>query len=124
MNKELRVINIISPYKLVLNGGENVGLQRNDIIVVFGLGTEVLKDPETGEDLEKLEILRGRGKVIHIQEKICTIESIETNKSGKRIVKSFSGFQSLMNPKEEIVYDDTRLPFEEPQIGDYARKDN
>ncbi len=121
--EKLRVIKIISPYKLVLNGGENAGLQRNDRVVVFGLSTEVLTDPDTGEELEKLEILRGRGKVIHLQEKICTIETIETNKEGKRVIKSFGGFQSIMSPKEEIVYDDTLLPFDEPQIGDYVRID-
>lgn len=126
MAAELRVTSIISPYKLVLNGGQNKSVKVGDVFLIYGISTSPIKDIETGEDLGSLEIVRGKGRVLHVQEKICTIESIEVSTEEKRVIKTYPGgaFPNLFSPKEEIIYAGDKLPFEEPQIGDYARLQN
>lgn len=120
--KPIKVVSILSPYKVVINAGLERGVKVGQTYLIFGLSSKEITDPDTGESLGKIEILRGKGKVIHSQEKLATIESIDKDTSGKRVVKSFSTFQSLMNnPTEETIYNNDIKTFDEVQIGDYAR---
>lgn len=121
-DKITKVVSILSPYKVVINIGAENGVSLGQKVLIFGLSTDTIKDPDTGEDLGKIEIVRGKGKVTHIQAKISTIESIEKETNGKRIVKSYKGFQALLNQAaEETVFDNDLKPFDEVQIGDYVR---
>lgn len=72
--RRLRVAQVITPYQLVLNAGSDDGVQYGDQFVIYTLGKTIV-DPETGEELEPIQIIRGRGRVIHIQRTICTIDS-------------------------------------------------
>ncbi len=118
MSRELIVADSISPFKLILNQGLDDGIALEDRFVIYALGKSI-KDPTTGVDLERLEIIRGTGRIVHLQKKISTIESTEVE--SKRVLKSNSGpFAVFTLPTEE-----TRLvprPFDEAQIGDLARK--
>ncbi|MEW6535026.1 MAG: hypothetical protein AB1454_05330 [Candidatus Auribacterota bacterium] len=103
------VIDIISPYQIVLNCGAENGIKSDSEFFVYGVG-DLLKDPETKEDLEVLEIPRGTGRVSHLQKKICTIKS-----QNYRILSHSSFFQLNLDRKTES------LPFDSPQIGDRAK---
>lgn len=76
-----KVIKVIDDYTVVINlGSENSTIKDGDKFLIVGLG-DVISDPDTGEELEQLEIIRGKANVIHIQSKISTIESFEYEKS-------------------------------------------
>jgi hypothetical protein len=116
------VIEIISPMQIVLNCGRANGILEDQKFIVFGLGKK-LKDPETGEELEQLEILRGRGKAIHIQDKICTIESYQISDTHRSITRktNLGTFGLIAGPTEETEIQRRKKPFDEVQIGDKAR---
>lgn len=75
-----KVVNIIDKFTVVMNKGAKDGVKANDKFLVITLG-EIITDPDTGEELEKLEIVRGKVKVIHPQERISTLRSCEYEKS-------------------------------------------
>lgn len=120
-DKIIKVVSILSPHKIVINCGEQDGIKSGQKVLIYGLSNHPLKDPETGEDLGKIEIIRGQGQVTHVQLKISTIECIDKETNGRRIVKTYRGFQAFNNAAEETVYDNSLKPFDEVQIGDYAR---
>ena len=74
-----RVIKVIDAYSFVVNKGEENGISPDRSYLVFGLG-ENLFDPQTGENLGILELVRGRAMAVHIQEKVTIFKSSETQK--------------------------------------------
>lgn len=120
--KTIRVVSIISPYKVVINVGSDNGIRLGQKVLVFGLSSDTIKDPDTNEDLGKIEIVRGRGRVTHVQEKISTVESIEQETNGRRVVKKYNGFQAMMGQAaEETVFNNDLKSFDEVQVTDYVR---
>ena len=71
-----KVAERISGYAFVINRGSDHGVNVDDSFLVFGLGDDI-SDPDTGESLGALEIVRGRAKVTHVQERMSTLESSE-----------------------------------------------
>jgi flagellar biogenesis protein FliO len=71
-----KVVSIIDRFTIVINVGSNEKIQIGDKYLVIGLG-ETIVDPDTQEELERLEIIRGKASVTHIQEKIATLHSYE-----------------------------------------------
>ncbi len=127
MDKEIKVVDILTPFRVVLNCGKNDGVKNDMLFLVYCLG-KIIKDNETGEELEQLEIVRGRGRVIHIQDKICTLESIESKETPKIIEYPDTSISKALGlafrgafPKETVI-EMIKTPFEEVQIGDKARK--
>lgn len=119
-NKEwARVVSIIDDYQLVINRGSEQGLKNGDRVLIYGIG-EIIKDPVTGEDLGALEIVRGRGFVHHVQQKLATIKSSEKSRSSIKRTTNESG--SLWLPR--VVQEETpgqELPFVSPKVGDLAK---
>lgn len=100
--------------RVVLNKGSNDGIQKGDDFIVFGSGNEIV-DPSTGISLGILEEIKGKGRVIHVQEKMCTIETYEYD---NEIVSNSLGVYSFFGPRKVRVYRD----FEDIEVGDLARK--
>jgi len=122
MSKELVVADVLTPLKLILNQGADDGIALGDKFMVYGLGKGV-KDPSTGEELERLEIVRGVGKIVHLQKKISTLESTETHVVPRKYIKSGGpSLFSALYATEEIRMETETKPFAEPQIGDLLRK--
>ena len=69
-----RVVETIDQYKVVMNKGEVDDVTAGQKFVVVGLG-DIVVDPDTNEELERLEIVRGYVTVTHVQSKIATLES-------------------------------------------------
>tara|TARA_B100000678_G_C18226956_1_gene509246 strand:+ start:4439 stop:4879 length:441 start_codon:yes stop_codon:yes gene_type:complete len=128
--RRIRVSNIIDDFKIVLTAGTKDGVRMSDRFLIYGIGPDVV-DPETGENLGSLELVRGRGKVLHLQERFCTITS-STEKlipgSTKTIRRQDSGIRTMgqpfRRPIEEVIEGEKTIiiPFEKVEIGDIARK--
>ncbi|MBW9336217.1 hypothetical protein FEE59_22120 [Herbaspirillum sp. RU 5E] len=65
---------------VVIDKGRNDGVSDGDIFTIVGLGDTVV-DRETGQEYERLELLRGRAKAVHVQEGISTLESMEISRA-------------------------------------------
>jgi hypothetical protein len=64
---------------VVLGAGSDQGVREGLLFVIYELGDEIY-DPETSESLGRLEIVKGRVKVTHVQDKIShasTLSRIE-----------------------------------------------
>jgi len=103
----------------------------NDEFVVYAEGEE-LTDPDTGESLGTLEIVRGRAYAKHVQKRLTTLRSRET-RSGTRDrrrpewrtpLEEPSIDRRLSTPSEEYFVGAAPVPapFENVEIGDLARK--
>ena len=110
------VAEIISNRRVVLNKGSQDRISRGDKFIVFNLGEEV-HDPKTGESLGVLEKIKGKGEVIHVQDRMCTIETYEFDTVPAPT--SIFGLSALLQmERTNKVYRD----FVGVQRGDYARK--
>lgn len=67
---------------LVVNRGSNDGLREDQTMLVYELSDDEIIDPETEESLGKLEIVKGKGIVTHVQDQMATIESITKEPTG------------------------------------------
>ncbi|WP_013322919.1 hypothetical protein [Gloeothece verrucosa] len=110
------VAEIIDDYKLVINKGEKDGIRKGQRMLVYRVSEEDIKDPETGESLGYLELVRGTGKIIYIQEKMSILESDKTP-----INSYWSAFPSQLDKYIEKLLEGKLLPFENPQIGDKVK---
>lgn len=111
-----RVVTVIDfGNEVVINRGGDDGVKHGDRYLVYGLGPE-LKDPETGESLGQLEIVRGRGSVVHVQKRMATIRSTETRQSRKRHI---GGLAVTIGATIEENHEP--LAFNGPEAGDYAK---
>jgi hypothetical protein len=126
IDHEARIALVLSKFRIVLNKGSNDGVQINDKFLVYGIGIDII-DPDNGESLGALEIVRGRGKVVHVQERACTVESLERRllPVSKR-VRTPSGIIAQLNASysKEVIEsepDIEDLPFDEPAVGDFCR---
>jgi hypothetical protein len=118
-----QVIRVLTPTELVINRGLSHGISSASRFLVFALGDEV-KDPDTGESLGQLEIVRGRGEAKHVQEKMTTIRSIERKTvSIDRPRQVHEPYAFRIMPKFETVTEEREVvaPFEDVQIGDLVR---
>ncbi|MTJ05899.1 MAG: hypothetical protein FH759_14615 [Sediminimonas qiaohouensis] len=115
-----RVVHANDEYQYVINRGSSNGVDIGDRYLVFGLGDEIV-DPDTGESLGTLEIVRGKARIIHVQEKMSTLESIETEDVGgrKRIIKG--GGLAILGSQEIVEDVREQLRPLDAQVGDFAK---
>lgn len=111
------VISIINSYKLAINRGTIHGLKEGQRVLVYRMSEEELRDPNTGESLGYLEIVKGKGRVIHVQEKMCTIESDQ--KQSRRMATKRTGTYGFGEEVMETL--DELVPFEDAEIGDMVK---
>ena len=109
MSKEAKVVKVLSPNEIVVNLGSADGVDSTSRFLVFTLGGE-LKDPDTGESLGVLEIVRGRGEAKHVQERLTTVRSIERNIN-----------QAATRPLLGVPGANDPAPFDNVSVGDLVR---
>jgi hypothetical protein len=113
--REGKVVQIIGsnnqPNEVVVNLGSEDGITEKAEFLVYTKGAQV-KDPDTGEDLGDVEIVRGRGQPKHIQPRLTTI--IQVRKTKRRLTGLFV--------QEQIIEDESIVPFSNgTAIGDLVR---
>ncbi|MDO9076018.1 MAG: hypothetical protein Q7U72_01055 [Brevundimonas sp.] len=118
------VAKVIDDYRVVIAQGSDSGVKLGDKYLIYGIGEEIT-DPLTNENLGVLEIVRGRAKVVHLQAKLATLQSIDviTTPGKKRVVKR-DGLNALMGYGTEEITEgaETLLDsLKDPARGDLAR---
>lgn len=121
-----KVVAVRDEYTVVMDKGLNCEVATGQRYLVVGLG-DVISDPETGEELERLEIVRGRVSVMHVQEKIATLKSCdyESSEDTKEIKKVTSrGGLAMFGPQDTITESITPgkrnlKALDKAEVGDY-----
>ena len=124
-----KVVATRDEFTVVMNRGEEHGVKVGQNFLIVGLG-EVITDPDTNEELEQLEIVRGRVIAEHVQPKISTLKSCEYEKSAdiKEIKKVTSrGGISLLGPQDTVTESikpgsQHLKPLDHTERGDYVIK--
>lgn len=130
---DIKIAKVIDGYTLVLNKGEKDGIKVGQRFLIYSIGDEII-DPDTKESLGNLEIVKGTGRVTHLQEKVATIAS-DMKSSPSRTVRRFKdndplGIRSIQRvlgsfstATEEIEehLPAAKIPFEDPSVGDIAK---
>lgn len=62
--------------EFVINKGNEHGVRKGYKFLIIEIG-ESIEDPETGENLGELEIIKGEAMTLHIQDKMSTLISNE-----------------------------------------------
>jgi hypothetical protein len=107
--------------KVVINQGSRQGVKIGDRFLVFARGPHI-RDPETGEDLGELEVVRGRGEVVHVQDSLATLRSVEQTRTmrGKRITRQLG--LGRFGPTTEEDIPPEQMPFDKVGVGDLAKR--
>lgn len=121
------------PLEIVINRGSSNGVKPGDRFLIFGVGPHIA-DPDTGVDLGVLELVRGQGYVVHVQEHLSTIRTTERRRTrpAKRITRApgrsnsaaaFAAFSNLGigSVIEEELSPEEEVPFNSVQLGDFAK---
>ncbi len=126
-NNKIRVARVLSKTRLVLNVGSRDGIQNNSKFLIYSIDKRDIIDPASGESLGSLEIIKGSGHVIHLQEKICTIETFTKDK-GRRVIKrtnpiwgNYFGYNIGAETETEEIPSDELKEFDDVKEGDYAK---
>lgn len=71
MESKFKVAKIIDEYTIVINAGASNGIEVGDTFQILDkVGNEVL-DPDTGEVIGSLDLIKGTVNVMEIYEKMC-----------------------------------------------------
>lgn len=122
-SQPILVAKVLDEYTLVINRGSNDGVKKGQRFLIYDVSDEEIKDPATGESLGHLEIVKGIGKVTHVQDRLSTLVSVEEAAGERRIIKRRTpAFSFLGASEEEIITPATGfLPFSEAKPGNRAR---
>jgi hypothetical protein len=101
-----RVVHVLRQGEVVINKGVQDGVKVGE---VYGIGPS-LTDPDSGNPLGNLELVRGRGEAVHVQDHMAVVRSIERPWRGGDV------FRSVRMPEESST-----LPFRGAEAGDLAK---
>jgi len=114
-----KVAKIIDDSKLVINRGKADGIREAQRVLVYCVDNEEIKDPDTGKSLGFLELVKGTGKIVSVQENFATIQS-DQEKNYTREFKSPYSDIILMRGRE-VIHESRIIPFDNPQVGDLVK---
>jgi hypothetical protein len=120
------VAHVLTAYKVVINKGAADGVQVGQRFLVYAVSKDPIVDPETREPLGHLEIVKGTGKVVHVQERMATLESDIAGPNARTVRRYTTPTTSMWllmsgRQEEEVVDAAPRLPFEGATSGDKAK---
>ena len=116
------VVRVIDDYRVVINRGAEDGVQRGQNFLVYHLDTNPIEDPETGDNLGTLEIVKGPGIADHIQKHMTTLSSSRKGSAEKRVVKRRPRYMFDLSAEEETIELAGDIePFEGAMVGDKAK---
>lgn len=70
------VASVMELSRVVINRGAEHGVKYSQRFVVYALSDEDIVDPVTKQSLGRLEIIKGIGQVVHIQDKMSILEAM------------------------------------------------
>jgi hypothetical protein len=104
-------------WNAILNVGEEDGIREGQDFIIYTLGDEIF-DPVSGKSLGYYELVRGRGEVIHTQQKLCTVRSLQT----KQVVLAPTNAFSVAVATGRTQMKTVEIPFSILRVGDLARR--
>ena len=104
-------------FKVIINKGQNDLIFKGQQFLIYEIGEEIF-DPETGNSLGEVELVKGRGEVTHVQDNMATLESIEKEYKIIRLNPMATAFSDRNKEQKETIY----LPFDNPKVGDLVKK--
>ncbi|MEB3160300.1 MAG: hypothetical protein VKL20_02435 [Synechocystis sp.] len=144
-----KVAKVIDDYKLVINRGKEHGIREGQRVLIYKVDDEQIVDPDTGESLGSLELVKGTGKVFQVEDKYSLVESfnpdvskimqeIESLENRNNNLMTIGGVKRsafreiegpvarqlrLKNYREiaESVQFKKLIPFDNPQVGDTVK---
>lgn len=99
-----RVARILNEFQLVLNVGARQGVKPGMRFVVYEEGEEI-RDPENGEALGKLELVKAEVEAVHVQDAICLVQAKE--KKAESVPMVLSAKLAEVKPSARSGYDRT-----------------
>lgn len=87
--------------------------------MIYTLSEEQVTDPNTGEPLGLLEIPKGTGRIVHVQDRMAVLESDKAPNSGPGDT-TFGGLGSLLSAN--IIAPAAMAPFRNPKVGDRVKR--
>ena len=124
------VARIFSPRHVALSAGAQNGVKEGMVFVIYALG-DPIADPQTGESLGQLEIVKGRVRVFYVQDKVCQAETLTRNVT--EVIDPLAGLSASVQlfAKHEVtrtVHDELKVENPQPaivdltvRVGDLAR---
>ena len=84
-----KIARIIDPTRLVLAAGTEDGITEGMEFVIYTLSDPIV-DPENGQDLGRIELVKGRVVADHVQDRITIART--KSKEVERVIDPFAGF--------------------------------
>jgi hypothetical protein len=119
MSETIKVAKVKDEYTIVINKGYNNGIKEGQNFLIYEVGEEIF-DPDTNESLGRLEVIKGKGVVINVQEKISTIESNEFDTY--KVNRSKNPFVVNIFDTPEVEEKKRYIPFRGIKEGDLLRR--
>jgi len=120
-----KILKILDQYRVVINLGSEHGVKEGMEFIIYEEG-EMIKDPETGEDLENLEIVKGTVRVTTIQQKISIAESFEIVKkiySPMKVIVDMYREERVIKERKALTEEEIEAPETPPvKVGDLVRQ--
>jgi hypothetical protein len=111
---------------VIINQGSVDGVAIGQRFLIFSIGQEI-KDPDSGESLGNLEVVKGTGKVMHVQQRIATISSDMKGAPSRTIIRSrpatslWSVISGFGEQQVEEYLPAAAVSFDSPKVGDFAK---
>lgn len=120
--EEAKVAYVESTTRVVINRGKKQGVRLGERYLIYSLGPNI-KDPDTGNPLGQLEVVKGRGRVIHAMDNMATIETESRTVTVRRhkTPSPLAGIGDLFKTHEVIEEKVPGEEFYDVQEGDMAR---
>lgn len=96
-----RIIKILDQYRVIIDVGADSGIKRSMDFIIYSEG-ETVKDPESNEDLGRLENVKARVKVSHIQKRFSILESSETETRTPEVFRAWVDFFSRFSAAQTV----------------------
>ena len=110
-NEIARVAKVLDEHRLVLNRGTEHGVELGTRYLIYEAGEEI-DDPDSGDSLGALEIVKGEAVVDHVQARM----SLVTLERGDQRQKTLSEMMATLSGGDD---DEGQVSV---SVGDYARK--
>ena len=94
---EGKVAEVIDIYTVVINRGNEHGVEEDMRFVIYELGEEI-KDPDTDESLGKFEYVKAKVRVTNVSEKFSTATTCEADTS-----PALMGLRGLLGQQCQIL---------------------
>ena len=128
------VAKVIDKNTLVINKGAMDGIRESQRMLVYCNSNEEIKDPSTGESLGYLEVVKGSGKIISVQEKMSILKSDRVYVKPESKLKSVASLrdspdkktdiqrqlEDTFNELKELLYE-AWSGFDNPRVGDLVK---